>query len=292
MADRNKIFSIDLKYNDVPMPLVIKKVEGMSETMIEPETIPHRHNYYSVIWPLEGSGRHIIDFREYPIVPGPVFFVSPKQVHQVLIDEPLTAYIIMFTIDFLERNSIRSDFISNIRLFQNIDETPPLNLDPGTAATLRMFADRMYSAFTSQSDMYLETIGAYLKLFLIECNGQCSVMPGSNLQSMEVSKTLVRNFRELVDERFRHDHQVKDYADALNVSPNYLNEVIRSSMDVPAKEFIQSRIILEAKRMATFTDKAGKEIGFELGFDDPSHFSKFFKTNAGLSLQEFRESLF
>jgi len=292
MADRNKIFSIDLKYNDVPMPLVIKKVEGMSETMIEPETIPHRHNYYSVIWPLEGSGRHIIDFREYPIVPGPVFFVSPKQVHQVLIDEPLTAYIIMFTIDFLERNSIRSDFISNIRLFQNIDETPPLNLEPGTAATLRMFADRMYSAFTSQSDMYLETIGAYLKLFLIECNGQCSVMPGSNLQSMEVSKTLVRNFRELVDERFRHDHQVKDYADALNVSPNYLNEVIRSSMDVPAKEFIQSRIILEAKRMATFTDKAGKEIGFELGFDDPSHFSKFFKTNAGLSLQEFRESLF
>ncbi len=86
-------------------------------------------------------------------------------------------------------------------------------------------------------------------------------------------------------------HQVKDYAEILNVTPNYLNEVIRTSINIPAKEFIQNRLILEAKRMVVFTDKSSKEIGFELGFDDPSHFSKFFKSNAGQSLQEFRESL-
>jgi AraC family transcriptional regulator, transcriptional activator of pobA len=291
MPDRDKIFSIDLKFDDVPMPFVIKKVEGINNVTVGAEAFPHRHNYYSIIWPYAGSGRHIIDFREYPMIPGPIFFVSPRQVHQVLIDDALSSYIIMFTQEFLERNSIRSDFITNIRLFNNSDETPPLPVDPTTGTMLKTFADRIFAAFTSQSDMYHEVIGAYLKLFLIESNSKCILNPESNLQNIEVSKTLVKHFRDLVEQRFMRDHQVKDYADALNVTPNYLNEVIRNAMDVPAKEFIQSRIILEAKRLATFTGKSAKEIGFELGFEDPSHFSKFFKINTGTSLHEFWETL-
>jgi YesN/AraC family two-component response regulator len=159
------------------------------------------------------------------------------------------------------------------------------------AATLKLFAEQMLQAFHSKNDMFLESIGAYLKLFLIECNGHCSLFPGSNLQSIEVSKTLVRNFKELVEKQFTKVHQVKYYAETLNISPNYLNEVIKSALDIPAKDFIQNRLVLEAKRMVVFTQKSGKEIGFELGFDDPSHFSKFFKSNTGQSLQEFKESL-
>jgi AraC-like DNA-binding protein len=291
MAGRERIYSLDLKYNEVPMPFVIKSMEGIDRVAMGAEALPHRHNYFSVIWPSEGSGSHIIDFREYPLLPDHIFFISPTQVHQVLIDAPLAGYVILFSSEFLERNSIRNDFISNLRLFRNSDETPPLPVSGEMAATLRVFAGSMMAAFSRRTDMYLETAGAYLKLFLIECNGLCSLAPDNNLQSYEVSKTLVKNFRELVEKRFADLHQVKDYADALNVTPNYLNEVIRSTMNIPAKEFIQSRIVLEARRMATFTDKSVKEIGFDLGFDDPSHFSKFFRANSGKTLQEFREGL-
>jgi AraC family transcriptional activator of pobA len=291
MPEKESIHSLELMSDDVPMPFVIKKLDGIDAVAIGAEADPHRHNYYSIIWIFAGSGRHIIDFREYPINPDHIFFVSPRQVHQVLIDAPITGYVILFSADFLERNSIRHDFISNIKLFRNCNETPPMSVDKATAAVLRTFGDKMFTIFRNQSDMFLEAEGAYLKLFLIECNEQCSMFPDSNLQSIEVSKTLVKGFRDLVEKKFPEHHQVKEYADALNVTPNYLNEVIRSSMNVPAKEFIQSRIILEAKRMATFTEKSVKEIGFDLGFDDPSHFSKFFKNNAGLSLQEFRDNL-
>ena len=137
--------------------------------------------------------------------------------------------------------------------------------------------------------MYLETIGAYLKLFLIECNGHCSLFPGTNTQTIEVEKTIVKSFKTIVEKNYIRSHQVKYYADSLNVTPNYLNEVIKSSINVSAKDFIQNRLILEAKRMILFTEKSGKEIGFDLGFDDPSHFSKFFKSNTGQSLQDFKE---
>jgi AraC family transcriptional regulator, transcriptional activator of pobA len=291
MSDKEKIYSLDLMYNDTPMPFVIKKMEGIDNLTLGTEVNPHRHNYYSIIWPLSGGGNHIIDFREYPIYPDHIFFVSPWQVHQVIVTSSLKAYVILFTSEFLDRNSIRNDFVSNLKLFRNSDETPPLPLEKKMADKLKVFTENMISAFKIQADMYLETIGAYLKLFLIECNGLCSLIPGSNLQSIEVSKTLVKSFRDLVERKYSTSHQVKDYAETLNVTPNYLNEVIKNSMNIPAKEFIQNRLILEAKRMVVFTEKSAKEIGFELGFEDPSHFSKFFKSNTGQTLQSFRENL-
>jgi AraC family transcriptional regulator, transcriptional activator of pobA len=291
MPDKEGIYSLDLMYNDEAMPFVIKKLDGIDSVTIGSEADPHRHNYFSIIWPFTGSGKHVIDFREYPILPDNVFFVSPRQVHQLVITSVLSGYVILFTSEFMDKNTIRNDFISNLKLFRNCDETPPLPIDAITVSKLRLFADGMMSAFRDQEEMFLETIGAYLKLFMIECNGQCSLSPGSNLQNIEVSKTLVKNFKDLVEKNYARSHQVKYYAETLSVTPNYLNEVIKTSVNIPAKEFIQNRLILEAKRMAIFTNKSAKEIGFELGFEDPSHFSKFFKINTGQSIQTFKENI-
>lgn len=291
MHDKDRIYSLDLKYREVPMPFVIKKADGIDNLTIGPEALPHRHNYYSIIWFYSGAGNHIIDFKEYPIEPNNVFFVSPSQVHQVLIQSPITGYVILFKAEFLEKNSIRNDFISNLKLYQNSDETPPLQINAALTVKLRSFADSMMAAFSDQADMFLETAGAYLKLFLIECNGFCTLTPGSNLQNIEASKMLVRSFKDLVERDYTRIHRVMDYAGELNVTPNYLNEVIRNAMNIPAKEYIQSKLVLEAKRLAVFTEKSVKEIGFQLGFEDPSHFSKFFKSKTGQSLQEFKENL-
>lgn len=273
------------------MPFVIKTLEEIDQALGGIADDPHRHNYYTIIWSFTATGKHIIDFREYPILPQHIFFVSPEQVHQVITDPSPTGFAIQFTTEFLQKNSIRNDFIANLKLFQKSDETPPLALNERMVATLQIFANQMMDAFHSQNEMFLETIGAYLKLFLIECNGHCSLTPSSNTQSYEVGKTIVKNFKDIVELHYKEWHQVKDYADALNVTPNYLNEVIKSATDTSAKDFIQSRIILEAKRMVLFTGKSSKEVGFELGFEDPSHFSKFFKNNAGQSLQEFKECM-
>jgi len=266
------------------MEEVDKQLGGISDD-------PHRHNYYTVIWPVTATGKHVIDFKEYPILPNHVFFVSPEQVHQIITDPNPTGYVILFTPEFLGKNSIREDFIANLKLFQKSDETPPLPLTERMIDPLKMFAEQMLSAFQSENDMRFETIGAYLKLFLIECNGHCSLFPGSNTQTIEVGKTLVRQFKAVVEKHYKTWHQVKDYAEELNVSPNYLNEVIKSSLNISAKDYIQNRLMLEAKRMTIFTGKSSKEIGFDLGFEDPSHFSKFFKSNTGQSLVEFKETI-
>jgi len=291
MPEKNKIYSQALIYMGTPVPFVILTMEELDRLSGGISDLPHRHDYYSVIWSFTATGKHIIDFKEYPLQPNHIFFVSPQQVHQVITDPDPTGYVILFTPEFLEKNSIRDDFISNLRLFRNSDETPPLALNDHIAGNLNRFASYMKTSFEERTDMSMEIIGAYLKLFLIECNGFCSLQPTGNTQSIEVGKNLVKKFKILVEEHFTEWHQVKYYASALFVTPNYLNEVIKTSLGVAAKDYIQNRLILEAKRMIVFTPKSAKEIGYDLGFDDPSHFSKFFRTNTSQSLQEFRESI-
>ena len=284
------LYNIDLIYDGNPVPFVIKAMEDSIDEQGGITEELHRHNYYSVIWSFTATGIHIIDFKDYPVLPQHIFFVSPGQVHQVIADPGPTGIIILFTPEFLQRNSIREDFIINLKLFRDSDETPPLPIDESMGSRLREFTFNMKTAFEGNSEMKSETIGAWLKLFLIECNSLCTLDRPANPQSTEVSRSLVERFKKSVETNFREWHQVKNYAMALNISPNYLNEVIKSNICIPAKDYIQHRVILEAKRMSLFTGKSGKEIGFDLGFEDPSHFSKFFKSYTGQTLLQFKES--
>ena len=54
-------------------------------------------------------------------------------------------------------------------------------------------------------------------------------------------------------------------------------------------EMIRNKVIEEAKRMLYASDLSGKEIAFELGFDDPAYFSRFFKKYTGQTLKHFRD---
>jgi AraC family transcriptional regulator, transcriptional activator of pobA len=288
---KDKIYNLDLKYGDAPASFVIKTMEEVDIHLGGITDEPHRHNYYTVIWSYAATGKHVIDFKEYSVEPQHIFFVSPGQVHQVITNPAPTGIVILFTPEFLQKNSIREDFILNLKIFRDSDETPPLSINDDTQKNLSMFVDHMLRAFHSDDNMRFETIGAYLKLFLIECNQHCSLYPTSNTQTIEVGRSLVRSFKELVETHYHKWHQVKEYAEMLNVTPNYLNEVIKSAINKTAKDYIQNRLMLEAKRMSIFTDKSIKEIGFELGFEDPSHFSKFFKTCTGISFAAFKESI-
>jgi AraC-like DNA-binding protein len=287
---KEKIESVDLIYAGNPVHFMIRSMEEIASEQEGIADAPHRHNFYSVIWSQTARGKHIIDFHEYPIQPGSIFFVSPWQVHQILTDPGPKGQVILFTAEFLHLNTISEDFISNIRLFNTCDETPPLLVNEQTAEKLAFFAAGMRSALDSPGPMKMETIGSYLKLFLIECNAQCSLFPGVNTQEIEVGRSMVQRFKSLVEKHFSEWHQVQDYAEELNVSPGYLNEVISSALHQPAKEYILNRLILETKRLSIFTGKSIKEIGFDLGFEDPSHFSKFFKTSTGQSVLEFRKT--
>ena len=80
---------------------------------------------------------------------------------------------------------------------------------------------------------------------------------------------------------------VSQYAEALHITPDYLNASLKSLTGTGAKEHIQNRILIAAKRLLKFSDLNTKEIAYELGFSEPANFSIFFKKHTGISPSKF-----
>lgn len=250
---------------------------------------PHRHDFYTVLLILDAEGKHIIDFNEYTFSPGQVYFVSPGQVHQVIEDRQSTGFSIVFSSQFLVQNDISLSFIEDLNLFNDYEKSPPLTVKDAEMAKLAAFCEDMLHIDNAQIKFKAQALGSLLKLFFIQCNNLCT-LPPVHTDEKDASNTLLKKFRELVNQHFKTWHGIAQYADALHVSPDHLNRVVKSLTGKTAKAYLQSRITIAAKRMLYFSDLSAKEIGYELGFMEPANFSSFFKKCTGSSPSHFREN--
>ena len=105
-------------------------------------------------------------------------------------------------------------------------------------------------------------------------------------------KNLIYKFEKLVEENHATEHYPKYYADKLAITANYLNFICKNVSGKTAGEIIRNRIILEAKRLLINSEFSISQISFQLGFEDNSYFTKFFKTNAHISPSEFRTHIY
>lgn len=253
--------------------------------------LPHRHNYYTIIRVESGKGLHRIDFQEYKLENNNVFFIAPNQIHQLIPTEKPFGEVIKFSKNFLHQNNIRESFISDVNLFQDYGYSPPLPIDEIQLERLQVVGKQMQEISTQNTDFSYEALGALLKLFLIYCNNACSLNKNDNSEIMHAGVLILREFKDLVEQNYTSKHQVKNYAEMLAVSSDHLNKTIRTLLGKTAKEYIQNRIIVEAKRLLLFSQISAKELAWTLGFEEPSHFSAFFKKCTGESISAFRAKL-
>jgi AraC family transcriptional activator of pobA len=101
-------------------------------------------------------------------------------------------------------------------------------------------------------------------------------------------RLLVAGFRELIENEFRRNRSVADYASALNVSESRLRSACLSVTKRSPIQIVHARILLEAKRQLLYTSMTVSEIAYALGFDDPAYFTRFFSQRTGTSPRAFR----
>ena len=103
------------------------------------------------------------------------------------------------------------------------------------------------------------------------------------------SNELFREFAQAVEENFRHNSDVRFYAEALRVSSNYLAQVTKRISGKAPKAIIDERLTAEARQQLLLTNRNVQEIAYDLGFSNQAHFAKFFKKQTGQSPSIFRK---
>ncbi len=263
------------------MGVIFDQVDGAID-------VPHRHDYYTVLLVEKATGKHLIDYRSFPFQSREVHFVAPGQVHQVATTTKPKGWVFTFSRDFLVENNIPENFITNINLFRTFGHSPPLAIDQTTHQRLFSIIKQMQECLPLNLTYRNRALGALLQLFLIHCNNSAAVDP-NQLDEENAGVCILRDFKHLVEDNYAKWHKVNEYAAEIHLSSKYLSQTVKQYTGKSAKEFIQDRLDLEAKRLLLHTDLSVKEVAYRIGFAEPLHFSGFFKKNAGISPTQFRE---
>lgn len=268
----------------------LKSLEEVYTEQFRESERPHRHNYYAVIFIEEGLGIHYVDFNEYKVENRSIFFVLPGQMHQLLFFRPPKGRIILFTEDFLMANAISEKMINDIYLFNEYGISPPLSVSEQQMPVYLNILNQMDYFIQLPGHYTTEAFGSLVRLFLIQSNNHCSLARNEDLQLTEGGNHLLRPFKQFLEKHYSTDHKVSDYAARLAVTADYLNKTLKSLTGVSAKDHIQNKLIIEAKRSLTFSNVSNKELAYSLGFEESAHFNNFFKKMTGLTPSEFRNS--
>ena len=264
----------------------IKTIQWMNEQADERTLSPHQHKYFEMIWLTKGDAICFIDLDKKSIKNNQLTFVKPGQVHQLITSEHADGFVICFKDSFLNVGEYEFDLNCHSSLFEMLAGSNEISINHESKKDMEEVVVKMIKEFETRSVFRSQIIRRYLKIFLIYLARQFqeSTVVVKQTRNME----LVQGFMLSLDKNFKEKKMVSDYAIQFSVTANYLNEIVKKNTGYSAGYHIRQRIVLEAKRLARYSNMCMKEIAYSLEFADSAHFSKFFKTVTGANFTDFK----
>ena len=291
---RNIIFVFQMK-NSIPRYTFYKNKYG-SELLVDvvelkyvkkflAESAIHTLNYYDVTFITEGKGTFSVDNQTYEVTPCDVLFSKPGEIRNWDTRHITNGYALIFEDEFLSSLLRDSMFVRHLAFFKPEKTSAKLHL-PDELYTrvlqvLHNIKTEIDSYKQNDNDVHVLRALLYEVLMLLERAYQKAVSNEEIGRSREVSNNHVSKFMNLVATHAKEQHSVQYYADKLCITPNYLNEMITSTMGFSAKQYIQSKVMEEAKRLLVYTDFPIADIAFELCFSTVSYFIRRFRQHTG-----------
>lgn len=211
--------------------------------------------------------------------------------HRVSFDSsqlPVTA--IVFNKEFYCVFDHDSEVSCNGILFYGTQDLPIITIPEHQSTRFNLLFDIFAEEFGTPDNIQGDMLRMLLKRLIIMTTRLAKEqLIVKTLDNQQID--IVRKFNYLVDKHYKTKRKVSDYAEMMFKSPKTLSNLFAAYNQKTPQQIIMDRIALEAKRLINYTDKQNQEIAYELGFNDPAHFSKFFKKMFRISPTEYREKL-
>ncbi|WIJ25087.1 helix-turn-helix domain-containing protein [Devosia sp. RR2S18] len=235
---------------------------------------PHRHEqFFQVLHIAGGSASVTIDGAAWEM-----------QAPAVVVVPALCVHAFKFSSDI--------DGVVLTLMQRDLTATGAGELQPGIAPAEASVTQAIYSLIAEAdrpADAHLVAMPALITLLAVALRrvmkGSASAPAGGGRYQSHAHA-----FRDLVELRFRETRRIGEYASALGISTNHLNRVTQRVFGSSALGVIEHRVVLEARRLLLFSTQSVKQIGSDLGYEDPAYFSRFVTRVLGTPPSEFRRA--
>lgn len=245
---------------------------------------PHKKTVHDFVFITKGSMTKTLGIETFQLKKNDFLF-TPK--HNISTIECIATDIEGFYCHFSEELLKKNPFLESLHTETNsqhyfhISQTEALNLTFLLTRMLELYKNRksLPNDYRLLS-FYLSTVIA--ELFLTY---KSDVVPPNQ------HSDVLFNFKKLAYKQCKQNVSIKEYASQLNITPNHLNKLVKSETGKTASDIIKEIKILEAKVLLLQTTMTVNEISMELGFEDASYFSRFFKNGTSHSPSNYRNKI-
>jgi AraC-like DNA-binding protein len=247
-------------------------------------TETHRHDHEELWIVTHGNPVHSVDFSSETLESPVIVYVAQGKVHSFVPDEQTQGWLIRYKSDFIPQS--RFNFYS--RFLEKVQY--PLSSDY-CSTTLHSLCEILLKESSEVNPDY--TVMRHLLsavLAKLETDSKRDYLDTKT--SINPKLETFNNFLRILENNFRRPEGADFYAEKLNMSARNLSLITRAAFGKSATEIIETRKLIEARRLLLNTDKSVSEIGFELGYNEKSYFTRVFRKKTGVTPSEFREKSF
>jgi AraC family transcriptional regulator, transcriptional activator of pobA len=249
----------------------------------------HRANFYHILWFQEGTPTHQVDFEAISLPENSILFLNSNVVHKFDDTTPFDGIGILFTDDFFGVTELDLAFLKQSVLLNQLYAVSHC-LVPHSGTELNDIARLMERTYLGNRDIYqVSLLQKYLSCFLLLAERMHS--NHDRLGALKKSPELdcVVAFKDLLEKNYKQKKQVSNYALDLHTTEKRLASATEKILGKTPKQLIDARVILEARRLLSYTNHSVKEVGFSLGFEEPTNFIKFFRKHTQQTPLAFKE---
>jgi AraC-like DNA-binding protein len=242
----------------------------------------HRHDYQEIIVITKGRGQHRIDWEDH-ILEGPrVLLVAQGKLHDFTSMPGARGWVLEFAADFTRQPTSW--------LFSQLFSLSVVAMeDEGLRRGVTQLCGLMEDLQRSGQDA-LEPIAHLLAglLAMLQVSVRRQALHGHPERSADGNT--FEAFMATLDEHFRTEKDLAFYARALHVNTRRLATICKQTLGRTPLGLLEQRTMVEAKRLLAQTGLAVQQIGFELGYEDPSYFTKVFRRVVQQTPSAFRKA--
>ncbi len=248
----------------------------------------HKLSFYVLSLFVRNSGKYNVNFQDYTVNKGTVFTLREGAVHRFY-ENDLEAYFLVFTEEFLTKDLSKSESSKVLLLFNELLASPKMQLSTTAyeeALNLTKVIEKEYFLVNDEHSSFVIR-NCLLALFTMLLRTK---LRENNFFNENKYLNRFLEFQMLVERYCFENRKVQFYAKKMGVSSKTLNTVTQNILHRPAKQFINDTLISLIKRRIISSPKSLTDISYEVGFDEPTNFFKYFAKYAGITAQRFRET--